>query len=91
MYKITFRKIEEARSSVKEKAKLLNKMGLKKDAQGYETLVKVYDVIESFKLAKAKPNYLVLSIKHIIEAHKKVGSRFVANYLNRWLISCKER
>lgn len=82
-YNITFQAIENARENCIKKKTIL------KISKSYDTLIRVYDLIEDLKCRKADNLHLVKSIKMWIASYNKVKANFIANQLYQFLESCR--
>lgn len=82
-YNITFKAIETAREEC------IKKKGVLKISKSYDTLIRVYDLIEDLKCRKADNLHLVKSIRMWVASYNKVKANFVANQLYQFLENCR--
>lgn len=82
-YDITFQKIEDARQECIKKKAIL------KISKSYDTLIRVYDLLEDLKTRKASNLHLAKSIRMWIASYNKVKSNFVATQLYHFLEDCR--
>lgn len=81
-YNITFKIIQQEKDICERNKKLLQ-------IKAYDTLIKVYDLIEDLKCHKASNIELVKSIRMWIAAYNRVRENFVANQLFNFLKKCE--